>query len=183
MLDSFGTPHPDTAEKLKEYLVLEGQTKHSLCFETSGISAVLAKDIPRQNNFYDCGVYIIWYFKVLLQSPDDLVDGLLQGKKVNEKIWLNMTASKFREDMIQTILDLLKKQGIDPGVGRASEPSSLSPPQDVDTTESILLLQSQVHSTYRFKIMVGLTKNCRKAKPMTIFRIQRNYNVWKATPT
>jgi Ulp1 family protease len=110
-LDSFGTPHPDTAEKLKEYLVLEGQKKHSLCFEASEISTVLAEDIPRQKNFCDCGVYIIWYFKVLLQCPDDFVDGLLQGK-VNDEIWLNMTASKMRGDFIQTILDLLKERGI-----------------------------------------------------------------------
>lgn len=134
-LDSYGTPHPDAAEKLKEYLVLEGQkktkTKHSLCFETSDIRTVLAKDIPQQKNSYDCGVFIMWYFKVFLQSPDDLVDGLLQGK-VNEEIWLNMTASIMREDMIRAILDLLKKQGIDVvgmETGTESEPSSPSPPQ------------------------------------------------------
>jgi hypothetical protein len=117
--------------------VLEGQkktkTRHSLYFETSDIWTVPApaKDIPQQKNSYDCGFFTIWYFKVLLQSPDDLVDGLLQGK-VNEEIWLNMTASKMREDSIQTILDLLKEQGIDVVVmetGTASEPSSPSPPQ------------------------------------------------------
>jgi hypothetical protein len=110
---------------------------------TMGRSANVSEVLSRRNrdktqNYPQQGIYTIWYFEAFLRSPDDFEDGLLQGK-ANEKIWLNMTANIFREDIIRTVLDLLKGQGIDvvgmetepaaAKTGTASEPSFSSPPQ------------------------------------------------------
>jgi hypothetical protein len=76
-LDSLGYSHNSTGRQLKAYLMLEGK-KWSHSFED--IITVPGKGIPQQKNFDDCGVCTLGYIGVILQDPDRVVKGLLQGK-------------------------------------------------------------------------------------------------------
>jgi Ulp1 family protease len=104
ILDSLGYSHSRTIQNLQDYLVAEGKTKHSLSFQTSDITGIHAESIPKQDNYRDCGLYILGYIEKLLEDPHDLVKSFHQPEFDKEQ-WQDMNASKMRTD-IRNIISL-----------------------------------------------------------------------------
>lgn len=78
-LDSLGSSHTTTCSNLKDYLVLEIKDKKNIDIERPGSIGTTAKGIPTQNNYYDCGLFLLSYVEMFLKSPDEFVSGILQN--------------------------------------------------------------------------------------------------------
>ncbi|PMD52729.1 cysteine proteinase, partial [Hyaloscypha bicolor E] len=76
-LDSLGSSHTTTCSNLKDYLVLEIKDKKNIDIERPGSIGTTAKGIPTQNNYYDCGLFLLSYVEMFLKSPDEFVSGIL----------------------------------------------------------------------------------------------------------
>jgi sentrin-specific protease 7 len=75
-LDSLGSPHPPTCRCLRDYLVEEAKHKKGLeIINTPG--GMTARGIPQQDNYCDCGVYVLGYMENFLKNPDEAVRRLL----------------------------------------------------------------------------------------------------------
>ncbi|KAM0221878.1 hypothetical protein ACHAQD_005050 [Fusarium lateritium] len=75
-LDSLGSPHPPTCRCLRDYLIEEAKHKKGLeIINTPG--GMTARGIPQQNNYCDCGVYVLGYMENFLKDPDEAVRRLL----------------------------------------------------------------------------------------------------------
>ena len=103
-LDSLGNSHTATCSNLKDYLVLEIKDKKNVEIPRPGAVGTTAKGIPNQNNYYDCGLFLLSYIEMFLEDPDEFASGLLQGN-LDEK---NIQWPKAPE-MRQRIRELLFK--------------------------------------------------------------------------
>ncbi|RBR18313.1 uncharacterized protein FIESC28_06086 [Fusarium coffeatum] len=75
-LDSLGASHAPTCKVLRDYLIEEAKDKKGLTItETPG--GMTARGIPEQDNYCDCGVYVLGYMENFLRNPDDAVRRLL----------------------------------------------------------------------------------------------------------
>lgn len=97
-VDSLGHSHNSAAQKLKQYLVSEGNTKWSLSLDTSNIKTEQAKGVPEQVGFNDCGVMALCCTGAFLQDVDGVFEGFLQGKF--KDTWLS-NASQYWEIIMQ----------------------------------------------------------------------------------
>ncbi|KHO01452.1 Ulp1 protease family protein [Metarhizium album ARSEF 1941] len=95
-LDSLGSPHAVTCRVLKEYLVAEAKDKKGveLAIIPTGMTA---KRIPEQNNFCDCGVFILGYMQEFLKDPDETVRRLFQKEPVNWDIRPSLLRNQVRD--------------------------------------------------------------------------------------
>ncbi|PMD21734.1 cysteine proteinase, partial [Hyaloscypha hepaticicola] len=76
-LDSLGSSHTATCSNLKDYLVLEIKDKKNIEIPRPGAVGTTAKGIPIQNNYYDCGLFLLSYIEMFLEDPDEFVSGIL----------------------------------------------------------------------------------------------------------
>lgn len=104
-LDSLGSPHSPTCKTLKDYLENEAQDKKGvkLALNPSGMKA---KGIPQQNNFCDCGVFILGYMEEFLKAPDEVARRLLQKEELD---W-NINPQRLRNDIRTLLFDLQSEQ-------------------------------------------------------------------------
>ncbi|KAJ6438473.1 sentrin-specific protease [Purpureocillium lavendulum] len=104
-LDSLESPHSPTCRALKEYLAEEAKNKKNvdLVLPPSGMSA---KKIPCQNNYCDCGVYVLGYLREFLKNPDEVARKLLQ----REDLGWDIQPSQIRNDVRETLFDLQQSQ-------------------------------------------------------------------------
>lgn len=95
-LDSLGSAHAATCKALKEYLVEEARDKKGaeLAIVPNGMTA---KRIPEQDNFCDCGVYILGYMAEFLKDPDETVRKLLQKESMEWDIRPSSLRNQVRE--------------------------------------------------------------------------------------
>ncbi|KAK4083074.1 hypothetical protein Purlil1_11018 [Purpureocillium lilacinum] len=104
-LDSLESPHSPTCRALKEYLIEEARDKKNieLAVVPSGMSA---KKIPCQNNYCDCGVYVLGYLKEFLKDPDEVARKLLQREDLD---W-DIQPAQLRENVRKLLFDLQEAQ-------------------------------------------------------------------------
>ncbi|GAO19523.1 hypothetical protein UVI_02040620 [Ustilaginoidea virens] len=76
-LDSLGKPHGPTCKALKDYLIAEASDKKGVTLAAPP-SGMMAKKIPEQDNYCDCGVYVLGYMEEFLKDPAGTVRKLLQ---------------------------------------------------------------------------------------------------------
>ncbi|KAJ4140932.1 hypothetical protein NW768_000139 [Fusarium equiseti] len=75
-LDSLGASHAPTCKVLRDYLIEEAKDKKGIDItETPG--GMTARGIPEQDNYCDCGVYVLGYMENFLRDPDEAVRRLL----------------------------------------------------------------------------------------------------------
>lgn len=77
-LDSLDNNHPSVATNLKSYLKQEIKEKKGLDAEIPSPFGMTAKDIPFQNNFTDCGVYLLGYLEQFMKDPHTFTRRILQ---------------------------------------------------------------------------------------------------------
>lgn len=75
-MDSLGSRHGATCKALKNYLVLEAKDKKGIDLGAVP-GGMKARGIPEQNNFCDCGVFVLAYMEEFLQDPDELMRKIL----------------------------------------------------------------------------------------------------------
>jgi Ulp1 family protease len=108
--DSLGLTHSPTIRILKDYLLDEGRAKRGLQWEELPIRGVTAKDIPQQNNFCDCGLFLLGYVDKFLDDPKDFTSKVLARQYNVEKDWPRLNPSMLRVSIRQQIMDLHKDQ-------------------------------------------------------------------------
>ncbi|KAF5619646.1 protease ULP2 [Fusarium sp. NRRL 52700] len=95
-LDSLGSSHPPTCRCLKDYLVEEARHKKGL--EIAGVpNGMTARGIPMQDNFCDCGVYVLGYMENFLKDPDEAIRRLLHKEDTEWKINAPEIRAKVRD--------------------------------------------------------------------------------------
>lgn len=95
-LDSLGSSHAPTCRCLKDYLLEEARHKKGLEITTLP-SGMTARGIPMQDNFCDCGVYVLGYMENFLKDPDEAVRRLLHKEDTEWEINAPGIRAKVRE--------------------------------------------------------------------------------------
>lgn len=86
-LDSFGHSHSLTCTNLKKYLLKEIESKLKIKVDDPGNLGRTAKNIPQQDNFFDCGLFVLGYVEIFLRDPDAFISSLLQNKFPGVVAW------------------------------------------------------------------------------------------------
>ncbi|CCG83150.1 Ubiquitin-like-specific protease 2 [Taphrina deformans PYCC 5710] len=81
ILDSLNNAHPRVPDVIKDYLVREAQDKKQLVLNPKQFATSKA-DLPKQDNYSDCGLFLIQYADTLLKEPN-VVTHLLERLKFN----------------------------------------------------------------------------------------------------
>jgi len=111
-LDSFGLPHPAVVKNLKEYLSMEGLARRNM--NISLPKGITAKGIPTQENYSDCGLYLLGYIRKFFEDPASFVRKVLMKEFDMEQDWGHLSPSRMRHEIRDLLQDLYKKgQGID----------------------------------------------------------------------
>jgi sentrin-specific protease 7 len=128
VLDSLGgNARTGAVRALKDWIAAEG-------FNRRGMEAVIKENgyypkssqVPMQNNFTDCGVYLLGYIEKFFQNPDDFKDKLLTGSMSAQEDWPELDPSEMRHKMRQIIFDCYKKQEDDRRAQRKAKKISAS---------------------------------------------------------
>ena len=110
--DSLGQPRGQTIRILKDYLREEAKAKRSMEFEDSQIKGINAKRIPQQDNFSDCGVFLLGYVDTFLgleTDPKDFITTTIQQTRA-EKDWPKLVPSRLRASIRNQVQELHKVQ-------------------------------------------------------------------------
>lgn len=102
-LDSLGSQHSPTCRALKEYLAEEAKSKKGVGLAVAP-NGMTAKEIPEQDNFCDCGVFVLGYMEEFLKDPDQAARKLLQ----KESLGWDVQPFKLR-DNVRTLLFQLQE--------------------------------------------------------------------------
>ncbi|KAF5027845.1 hypothetical protein F66182_33 [Fusarium sp. NRRL 66182] len=95
-LDSLGAAHPPTCKCLRDYLFEEA--KHKKGIEITDLpGGMTARNIPVQDNYCDCGVFILGYMEHFLKDPDEAVRKLLQKENTGWRINAPLIRAKVRD--------------------------------------------------------------------------------------
>jgi sentrin-specific protease 7 len=125
-LDSLGLKHSPTCTNLKEYLVAEIKSKHGVDIPPPGSIGMTATNIPQQDNFWDCGLFLLSYIEKFLERPDEFIHGLLQNNLDYVTEWPEAVDMR---NKIRDILFSLQEGGVNeskslqPSKGDKAEPS------------------------------------------------------------
>ncbi|KAF2657150.1 hypothetical protein K491DRAFT_345554 [Lophiostoma macrostomum CBS 122681] len=110
ILDSLGNGHPKAVRALKDYIYEEGSAKRGMEANiTQNVFYIRGAHIPMQDNYTDCGVYLLAYVQKFLADPRDFVTKLLTREMSAETDWPDMSAPLIRSNM-RDILQRLSKQ-------------------------------------------------------------------------
>ncbi|KAB5563319.1 hypothetical protein GE09DRAFT_778571 [Coniochaeta sp. 2T2.1] len=157
-LDSLGMTHSPVCTALKQYLLAEFKDKKGKDIEYNKVSiGMRATKIPEQNNFCDCGVYLLGYVAEFLRDPDNFTQSLLQREN---KQW-DFNASEMRNKIRQLIFELHEPQQKEADearrlkalVKRDRERSKSKPPADSSAPPSPAPISSAARSPSPAKVM------------------------------
>lgn len=112
ILDSLaGGARSQAVRALKDYLRAEGVAKRGMEAEIPQ-NAFYAKDthIPVQENFYDCGVYLLGYMQKFFENPDEFKKQLLLGEMQAKSSWSQGTMPQIRDQMRDILKNLYQHQ-------------------------------------------------------------------------
>ena len=106
--DSLGQPRGQTIRTLKDYLREEAKAKRGMEFEESQIKGINAKRIPQQDNFSDCGVFLLGYVDTFLgleTNPKDFITKTIQQTH-GEQEWLKLVPGNLRASIRNQVQEL-----------------------------------------------------------------------------
>jgi len=109
-LDSLDHAHSSTCSNLKEFLICEAKEKLGVEVTLAQHSiGMTAKNIPLQDNYCDCGLYLLGYVEGFLDSPDETIHDIMQSNDTT-KHFVKMNASDMRNSMRDLIFKLRREQ-------------------------------------------------------------------------
>ncbi|KAF2871254.1 hypothetical protein BDV95DRAFT_58101 [Massariosphaeria phaeospora] len=138
VLDSLGQNHSTAVRALKDYLLEEGKSKRGMEASITQ-NGFYAKNthIPMQENYSDCGVFLLGYAQKFLDSPDDFVERILSNQMESEKDWPDMKASNLRDEMRSTLLRLGGEQQAERKRTRLDKKGRMPAPLPVEADSSM----------------------------------------------
>lgn len=110
--DSLGVARGSTIRILKDYLREEAKAKRGgMEFEAGLIKGITANMIPLQENWYDCGLFLLGYVGKLLETdPKDFITKVIRREYDVQMDWPNLKPSLARRMIREQILKLHKEQ-------------------------------------------------------------------------
>ncbi len=110
--DSLGLTRSSTIRILKDYLREEAKAKRGgMEFEAGQIKGITASMIPLQENWYDCGLFLLGYVgKLLEDDPKDFITKVIRREYDVQKDWPNLKPSLVRNNIREQLLKLHKEQ-------------------------------------------------------------------------
>ena len=109
--DSLGAPHPPTIRILKSYLREEGLAKRNgMEFDETRLKGLTAKQIPQQDNFSDCGLFLLGYMDKFLENPKEFIDKIVKRDYDLQTDWPRMNPSEIRTNLRTLIQKLHAEQ-------------------------------------------------------------------------
>ncbi|KAI4203580.1 MAG: hypothetical protein LQ350_001770 [Teloschistes chrysophthalmus] len=109
--DSLGTPHANAIRFLKQYLQEEAKAKRgNMAFDAKTLRGVTAKRIPEQDNFCDCGLFLLGYMEKFFENPRDFIDNVMRQAWDIKTDWPKLDPSKMRARMRDLLMDLNRER-------------------------------------------------------------------------
>lgn len=109
-LDSLGGSHSVEIRHLKDYIVEEGKEKREMSISREEIKGLLARGIPEQTNFCDCGVYLVGYITEFLKDPTDFVRKVFSRELDKNNDFADFDPARKRSEIRDELLQLEKDQ-------------------------------------------------------------------------
>ncbi|PQE33769.1 Sentrin-specific protease protein [Rutstroemia sp. NJR-2017a WRK4] len=106
--DSLGMAHSATCRNLRDYIVREINTRTGVSVTPPKFLGMTAKNIATQNNYCDCGVFLLGYMEEFFARPDAFIEDIMQSKYDNEAY--NTDPSKLRAKIRNIVFDLQKEE-------------------------------------------------------------------------
>jgi sentrin-specific protease 7 len=111
ILDSLHTPHGQTIQNLKDYLIAEAKSKRSMEITRDSIKgANLKHGIPAQDNFCDCGLFVCGYIDKFMRDPKQFGRKMLAQEFDEQVDWPEMNPSRMRRGIKQLLQGIAKDQ-------------------------------------------------------------------------
>ncbi|KAK3986293.1 ubiquitin-like-specific protease 2 [Cladorrhinum sp. PSN332] len=83
-LDSLGQGHPQAVTVLKKYLIAEFEHKRNKTItDVPNPFGMKATTIPTQDNFCDCGIYLLAYIQQFVENPNKFIQEILDKDQVD----------------------------------------------------------------------------------------------------
>ncbi|TLS28370.1 hypothetical protein PpBr36_01924 [Pyricularia pennisetigena] len=103
--DSLGSSHSPVCTALKKYLEHEAKHRKGLDIEMPNMGRT-AKNIPLQDNYWDCGVFLMSYVEALMRNPEEFIRKVLPRKAgaADEELACTVDAAAMRKLIRTTIL-------------------------------------------------------------------------------
>lgn len=106
--DSLGQTRSQTIRLLKDYLIEEAKSKRGMEFEESQMKGINAKRIPQQDNYSDCGVFLLGYVDTFLgleTDPRDFITKTIQQTH-EAKDWSKLVPGDLRANIRKQVREL-----------------------------------------------------------------------------
>ncbi|CAK7204054.1 hypothetical protein SEUCBS139899_006805 [Sporothrix eucalyptigena] len=104
-LDSLGSVHTASVDHLKQWLMAEIAERKGVAPKDPGRLGMTAKAIPQQENFCDCGVYLLLYLQEFVKDPDSFIEDIVLRQ---ERSW-DTSAPDMRKQLRDLILHMQKE--------------------------------------------------------------------------
>ena len=130
--DSLGQPRGSTIRMLKDYLREEAKAKRGMEFEESHIKGINAKRIPQQDNYSDCGVFLLGYVDAFLgleTDPKDFITKTIQQTH-EEKDWTKLQPGNLRASIRRQLRELHEIQTNERREESAKKPGKIAEKND-----------------------------------------------------
>ncbi|KAL8905095.1 MAG: hypothetical protein Q9171_006814 [Xanthocarpia ochracea] len=109
--DSFGTAHAQTVKVLKQYLREEANDKRGqMEFDEKELQGATAKQIPQQDNFCDCGLFLLGYMEKFFDNPREFIDKVMRRQWDVQKDWPKLDPSIMRANMRHLLMGLAESR-------------------------------------------------------------------------
>ncbi|KAJ2696196.1 hypothetical protein H4R19_005767, partial [Coemansia spiralis] len=137
ILDSLGNRHQSTFGLLRSYIRAEASWRHGVELSDERNIGKYAK-VPLQNNFCDCGVFLLQYIEEFLKDPVAFVTLALGGSSMR-KMFTTQQMEQKRLDILDLATGLAndhKQQQPEPEPGQATEqePASVAAAPSADAS-------------------------------------------------
>lgn len=98
----------DICDNIFTYLTMELKEKRGLEIQSDKFKFnVISPKVPQQNNYYDCGLFVLEYIERFMKSPEEIYNKIVENSLALEK-WFNLkTLQSKRATIQQTIFNLL----------------------------------------------------------------------------
>jgi len=109
--DSLTGTHPTTIRVIKDYLLAEADAKRGgMKFDEKQIKGMTATGIPKQDNFCDCGPFLLGYMAKFLEDPQGFMSKAMQKQFDADKDWPTLVPSKLRSNIRELLFQLYREQ-------------------------------------------------------------------------